>query len=182
MLLSRAKTIFFYYFPAIIFDIHLKYGRRLFIWNSRQKAYLTCLEPIENQSNSQLHPADACLQHLIAVDGAGTWPPQASFGEAWPAEIYPYHQIYLELAPSLSSKELSSDNETNFKRCLEFRAKMRKLLHEQVNLTHVTKLLSLAENKDQKALSAEAWNGLFACIAQSRHAFRYFQPTSIYTI
>ena len=119
------------------------------------------------------HETAGQLQNLIETNGAGSWPPRSSHGDAWPAALRPYHNIYLELAPSLSTKEPSLDTDVNTKRCLEYRARMRKLLHDHIDLPAVKAILSAVETGDESALTADAYNGFFACIALSRHAFRY---------
>lgn len=83
------------------------------------------------------HETAGLLQHLIETDGAGNWPPQASHGDAWPTALRPYHNIYLELAPSFPAREVSLDNEINSGRCLEYRTRMRKLLHDHIDLSAV---------------------------------------------
>jgi hypothetical protein len=118
------------------------------------------------------HETAGLLQHLIETDGAGNWPPQASHGDAWPTALRPYHNIYLELAPSFPAREVSLDNEINFKRCLEYRTRMRKLLHDRIDLPAVKAILLAVEAGDESAFPADAYNGFFACIALSRHAFR----------
>ena len=118
------------------------------------------------------HETAGLLQHLIEADGAGNWPPQASHGDAWPTALRPYHNIYLELAPSLPVREVSLDNEINSKRCLEYRTRMRKLLHDCIDLSAVKAILLAVEAGDKSALPVDAYNGFFACIALSRHAFR----------
>jgi hypothetical protein len=49
---------------------------------------------------------------------------------------------------------------------------MRKLLHDRVDLSAVEAILSAVEAGDESVLTAAAYNGFFACIALSRHAFR----------
>lgn len=118
------------------------------------------------------HPTEISLQNLIEVDGAGSWPPKTSYGQDWPEALRPFHDIYLELVPSLSTADLSSDDHANYKRCLDYRIRYRQMLAERVDLKQVHALLSAAENGTSNILPREAWNGLFACIALSRHAFR----------
>lgn len=118
------------------------------------------------------HPTVAALQNLVVVDGAGSWPPKTSYGQAWPEALRPFHDIYLELVPSLSTAEISTDDLSNYQRCLAYRVKYKQILKERINLKQVEVLLSAAEKSATNILSREAWNGLFACIALSRHAFR----------
>jgi hypothetical protein len=118
------------------------------------------------------HETAGLLQNLIETSGAGSWPPRSSHGNAWPPALRPYHNIYLELAPSLAAKEVSLDTDVNSKRCLEYRTRMRKLLQDHVDLEAVEAILSAVEAGDESALTADAYNGFFACIAMCRHAFR----------
>ncbi|TGO83528.1 hypothetical protein BPOR_0631g00030 [Botrytis porri] len=76
------------------------------------------------------------------------------------------------MAPALSIAELSGNDVKNFQRCLDFRVQMRTLYNDQVNMEEVKTLLDAAEH-DESVLSRAAWNGLFACIALSRHSFRW---------
>lgn len=171
--LARAQITLFFLLPLGILCIVLKYYRG----NTVKKALNQELDLLDGvKANIEIthkrHPTAECLQQLVEAVGAGDWPPRASYGDAWPQALRPYHNIYLELAPSLPQKEVSNDDVVNFARCLNYRAQMWKLLQHHVNLTDVIELLSAAENGDTEALSAVAWNGLFACIALSRHAFR----------
>ncbi|KAJ5986382.1 hypothetical protein N7451_010747 [Penicillium sp. IBT 35674x] len=74
------------------------------------------------------HETADLLQHLVEFDGAGSWPPQASHGKAWPAALRPYHDIYLSLAKALPTASVSLGKETHSSRRLEYRTQMRNLL------------------------------------------------------
>ncbi|KAJ6110140.1 hypothetical protein N7486_002375 [Penicillium sp. IBT 16267x] len=113
------------------------------------------------------------LQHLVEFDGAGSWPPEASHGKAWPTALRPYHDIYLKLAPSLSIENVPLDKEIHYRRRLEYRVQMRNLLRENIDMSAVENILSASEAGDNSVFSAKAYNGFYACIAVSRHAFRW---------
>lgn len=119
------------------------------------------------------HETADLLQHLVQFDGAGSWPPQASHGKAWPAALRPYHDVYFELAKSLPTANVSLDTEIHSSRRFEYRAQMRYLLHERIDMSAVEDILLAAEAGDRSVFSAKAYNGFYACIAVSRHAFRY---------
>ncbi|TAQ85435.1 hypothetical protein B7494_g6256 [Chlorociboria aeruginascens] len=125
------------------------------------------------QTSGNLHPVAKSLQYLVERDGAGTWPPRTSYGKAWPKALQPYHDVYRELAPLLPWKEMSGNDQKNYQRSIDYRAKMRALLHDRVDLKQVEKVLFAAQNGDNTILPGEAWNGLFACIATTRHAYRW---------
>jgi hypothetical protein len=73
----------------------------------------------------------------------------------------------MELSPFLATETMAwEDSETGLTRMKSYRAHARKLLREKVNMEEAKKCL----NSD---LSPEIYNGLFACIAISRHAYRY---------
>ena len=124
------------------------------------------------KATCQAHETAGLLQTLIEMDGAGSWPPRSSHGDAWPRALQSYHAIYLELAPSLPAKEASLDDDVNFERRHGYRTCMRNLLHDRVDISAVKTLLAAVEAGDGSALSADGLNGFYACIALSRHAFR----------
>jgi hypothetical protein len=121
------------------------------------------------------HETAGRLQDLIEFDGAGSWPPQACHNTAWPIALRPYHDVYLKLAKSLPTANVPLDKEIVSKRRLEYRAQMRNLLHNNVDLSAVEEILSVTEAMDRSVLSEKAYNGFYACIAISRHAFRFVQ-------
>ena len=121
---------------------------------------------------SKDHETAGLLRELIETDGAGSWPPRASHGDMWPLALRPYHDIYLQLAPSLSVQQVSLDDNVNSERCLQYRETMRKLLQDNVNLPDVEAILAAVEAGDKLSLPSDAYNGFFACIALSRHAYR----------
>lgn len=118
------------------------------------------------------HETAELLQHLIEFDGGGSWPPEASHSQAWPTELRPYHDVYLGLSKLLPTQKVSLDNELNLRRCLHYRTQILKLLRNKVNLLAVKKILSTVEAGDNSAIPANAYNGFYACVAVSRHAFR----------
>lgn len=112
------------------------------------------------------HPVVRALQDLIDRDGAGSWPPRSSYGMDWPAALRSYHAVYMELSPFLATETMAwEDSEAALTRMKSYRAHARKLLSEKVNMEEAKNCL----NSD---LSPEIYNGLFACIAISRHAYR----------
>jgi hypothetical protein len=115
------------------------------------------------------------LKHLVNADGAGSWPPRATHGDTWPAVLRPYHDIYLEVAPYLSTENISTNNEVNTERRTSFRERVRKALHERVNLPSVKDILSATENEGNAAgiTPPASFNGFSACIAYMRHAYRW---------
>jgi hypothetical protein len=121
---------------------------------------------------SKDHETAGLLHELIETDGAGSWPPRASHGDMWPLALRPYHDIYLQLAPSLSVQQVSLDDNVNSERCFQYRENMRKLLRDNVNLSEVETILAAVEAGNQLAFPSDAYNGFFACIALSRHAYR----------
>ncbi|GES61221.1 indoleamine 23-dioxygenase protein [Aspergillus terreus] len=126
-----------------------------------------CLTPI--RALQHVHETAEKLNTLIEKGGAGSWPPRASHGDAWPAALQTYHDIYLTLAPLLPTTEVLCDDKANAGRINAFRMRMKTLLREGINLVAVENILG--SGKDQ--ISADAWNGLFGCIAISRHAYRW---------
>ncbi|GFF48104.1 hypothetical protein IFM51744_06740 [Aspergillus udagawae] len=114
------------------------------------------------------HETAEKLNTLVEKGGAGTWPPRASHGDAWPAPLQAYHDIYLTLAPLLPTTEVLCDDKANTGRINAFRMRMKALLRERINLAAVENILGSGEDQ----VSADAWNGFFGCIAISRHAYR----------
>ena len=171
--MTKTQIVLWSLFPVAIFCIALEFCRKAFAGKSRSEANFSNAAYAEpKEDNYKRHPTMICLQELLEIDGAGKWPPRTSYGKDWPEVLRPYHDIYLELAPSLQCKELSSDDKINFARCLDYRARMTELLHNRVNLAGVEAILSAAGRANKNVLSSDAWNGFFACIASSRHAFR----------
>ncbi|RFU27639.1 hypothetical protein B7463_g8719, partial [Scytalidium lignicola] len=150
--------------------IYFKYYKKPVAGNLKQQidasddGYVKSLKPIRKP-----HPTQACLEQLLEKEGAGSWPPRTSYGESWPKALRPYHEIYLALAPLLPCK----DDEISFERCLNYRAQMRGLLRDRVQLADVEALLCAAEQENKSILPGEAWNGFYSCIASLRHAFRW---------
>lgn len=107
-----------------------------------------------------------CLKDLLAVSG-GSWPPNTTYGTQWPPALRAYHGAYTKMAPSLATEEVSLDDEENRRRTLAFRRGFEEAL-QRVDMTLVSSLLS----SDDNAMTAMDWNGFFACIALSRHAYR----------
>jgi hypothetical protein len=118
------------------------------------------------------HETAGLLQQLIETVGAGRWPPQPSHGDSWPEALRPYHAIYVQLAPLLPAKTVSLDADVNRKRRLKFQTRMRKLLHDRVDLLAVKALLSASEAGDVSAIPSDVCHGFYSCITMSRHAFR----------
>ncbi|KAJ5663479.1 hypothetical protein N7507_004210 [Penicillium longicatenatum] len=119
------------------------------------------------------HETADLLQKLIEFDGVGSWPPQASHGKAWPIALRPYHGVYLKLAKSLPTANVSLDKEILSRRRFEYRAQMRNLLQDNVDLSAVEEILSVTKATDRALFSENAYNGFYACIAVSRHAYRW---------
>ena len=173
LIISNTQPSFLYLFPATIFGLLISLYHKYIIRKSQQQktqhadAYATFEKPIAYEP----HATQNSLRDLIEIEGAGTWPPTTVYGEAWPEVLQPFHDIYQAMAPALSVVELTGDDVKNFQRCLDFRVQMRQLYNDQVKVEQVKALLDVAE-KDESILSRAAWNGFFACIALSRHAFR----------
>jgi hypothetical protein len=108
---------------------------------------------------------------LVDKDGAGFWPPRAKH-YSWPKFLGPYHDIYLELAPYLSTDKPSLSDAYNTKRRNDFRSRMQKLLKERIDVTEVQKILTEVEAGNWDLIDRDAYNGFFSCIAICRHAYR----------
>lgn len=112
------------------------------------------------------------LDEMVTIGGAGTWPPQAAHGDAWPSPLRPYHHIFKDLSPTLCTEESSTDDEVNSKRIIDFRSRMSDALAE-IDLNAVVAVLESAEKSGNSAITAECYNGFFACMVYLRHAYRY---------
>ncbi|CAG8977803.1 hypothetical protein HYALB_00010888 [Hymenoscyphus albidus] len=170
VVIARIRILLFFTFSAAFITFSIK---RYFQITVKATIQPNAKNTSTKAHTQELHPTEISLRNLIELDGAGSWPPKTSYGKAWPGVLRPYHDIYLELVPSLSTAELSIDDCVNYQRCLDYRAKYRHALEERINIEKVDALLSAAEKEDTKTLLREAWNGLFACIALSRHAYRW---------
>lgn len=118
------------------------------------------------------HETGAALSKLVEADGAGTWPPKANHGD-WPSELLPYHGIYMEMIPFLSSASPSLDDDVNIDRRDHFRSLMSKKLNERVDMALVHELLSSIEAGNWNQCSREAYNGFYCCIGVLRHSYRW---------
>ncbi|KAL4881877.1 hypothetical protein BJY04DRAFT_188244 [Aspergillus karnatakaensis] len=113
------------------------------------------------------------LKHLVEADGAGSWPPRAVHGNAWPEALQPYHHIYLEVIPFLATEDIALDDKLNINRVTAFRERIRGALHDRIHLPAVVNILSPHQPDNREVLSAECFNGFYACISNLRHAFRW---------
>jgi hypothetical protein len=118
------------------------------------------------------HETAGYLQDLVVFDGAGNWPPQTNHGNSWPEPLRPYHEIYLQLVPTLSCATVLPNDLSNYRRCQDYRARMRMLLQGRIVIADVATLLSDMEAGSCVGFDLKAYNGFYACIALSRHAFR----------
>ncbi|KAJ3491149.1 hypothetical protein NLG97_g5651 [Lecanicillium saksenae] len=74
---------------------------------------------------------------------------------------------------AVNEDDISLEDSVNATRINGFRAKMAALLHECIDISAVTALLSKVESGNSFAIGAAEYNGFYACIALSRHAFRW---------
>jgi hypothetical protein len=120
----------------------------------------------------------ACLEALISTDGAGSWPPRASFDlTRWPIAIRPYHFIYHDMVASLTkTRDNSLDPLAVRKARLAFREHMSNLFSTQVDLPSVECILRSSDGAASIAL--EVRNAFSACIAMLRHSYRYVNLTN----
>ncbi|QSZ32491.1 hypothetical protein DSL72_002069 [Monilinia vaccinii-corymbosi] len=172
-IITNTQLSLLYLFAAAIFGLLLKlYHQAILGRLSRKKGQFEDIYAFEKACTDAPHAAQRSLRDLVEINGAGTWPPTTVYGDAWPKVLQPFHNIYQAMAPALSTAELSGNDVENFQRCLDFRAQMRTLYNDQVSMEEVKALLDAAEH-DGSVLSRAAWNGFFACIAMSRHSFRW---------
>ena len=117
------------------------------------------------------HETASILLELFDKDGAGAWPPKANH-DSWPLALRPYKDIYLELAPLLTTTEPSLDDNVNNKRRNKYRSLMRKLLTERINIAQVEEIMASVEAGNWDILPRDAYNGFYACVSVCRHAYR----------
>ncbi|RAL64346.1 hypothetical protein DID88_001822 [Monilinia fructigena] len=173
LIIANTQLSLLYLFPVAMFGLLLNLYRKTILKRSNQQKWPSGDAYVFEKTDVYAsHAAQSSLRQLIEIDGAGTWPPTTVYGNSWPDILRPFHDVYQAMAPALSIAELSSDDVKNFQRCLDFRIQMRTLYNDQVNIEEVKALLDAAEI-DEGVLSRAAWNGFFACIALSRHAFRW---------
>lgn len=112
------------------------------------------------------------LLDLFDKDGAGAWPPKANHS-SWPSALRPYSEIYHQMAPFLSAADTSLGDNVNSHRRETFRAKMRKLLSERINVKAVERILREVETTDDRSnFPRDCYNGFYCCVAVCRHAYR----------
>lgn len=119
------------------------------------------------------HAAARTLQEMINKDGAGSWPPQASYRESWPLVLQPYHDVFFELAPLLPVLDPSVVQVVNEARRAEYRKRLRIMLEERINIEAVEASLSNTTGPESFVTANKAYNGFYACISALRHAFRF---------
>ena len=117
------------------------------------------------------HESASVLLELFDKDGARAWPPKANH-DSWPMALRPYKDIYLELNPLLPAAEPLLDDTVNNERRDRYRSLMRKLLAERINIAQVEEIMVAVEAGNWDVLPRDAYNGLYACIAVCRHAYR----------
>ncbi|OJD34049.1 15-hydroxyprostaglandin dehydrogenase (nad(+)) protein [Diplodia corticola] len=119
------------------------------------------------------HEPAARLHAMIAHDGGGTWPPRfPSDLSAWPAPLRGYHEAYHLWAPHLYSAHPSTSDATNIALRSAFRARLAAALEAHVDVGAVVALLERSET-DAAAVRADVFNAFFACVAMTRHAYRW---------
>ncbi|KAL8786293.1 MAG: hypothetical protein Q9213_002888 [Squamulea squamosa] len=118
------------------------------------------------------HKIAAILSDLVDKDGAGAWPPKANH-DTWPAALEPYKDIYLTCVPHLPAADPSTDDDVNQERRDRYRALMRKLLHERINVAEVEKIMKAVEAGDWSVCPRDAYNAVYCCVAVCRHAYRW---------
>lgn len=116
--------------------------------------------------------AAVALSKLIQYDGAGTWPPRADHVN-WPPALVPYRDTYFEMVPLLSTAKASLDDHINNIIREDFRAKMRKLLKQRINIQEVEEIMAATELDGPGSLPRSALNGFYNCVAVCRHMYRY---------
>lgn len=147
----------------VIFAVVLS-GLSVILLQRRKNQGTDYIDLIKNLPSN--HPVTMALHDLIYRDGAGSWPPKSSYGNSWPTALRPYHAVYMELAPFIATEDLGwEESQQGLTRMKSYRAHARKLLGEKVNIEAVKNALNAP-------LSPEVYNGFFACIAISRHAYR----------
>ena len=117
------------------------------------------------------HETATALLEMVVENGAGSWPPKADHN-GWPPQLRPYKGIYLNLIPLLAVAEPSLDDNVNSQRISNFRSMMSKLLNEHVNYGQIKNIMEAAKEGSCKDFPRDAYNGFYACIACSRHAYR----------
>ncbi|KAI1119755.1 hypothetical protein F5Y10DRAFT_283806 [Nemania abortiva] len=156
-----------------------------FIAAAAWTAFRTFRRPSKNQikskKNDRIRDIDRCssrnevasaLARLIGEDGAGDWPPRSAHHDL-PSCFQPYQDIYLELIPNLSTAHPTLDDDVNRSRIAEFRGSMSKLLAQRINIPEVKAALKRFESGDYSALTREAYNAVYCCVAVCRHAYRW---------
>ncbi|KAI5455769.1 hypothetical protein BGZ63DRAFT_368305 [Mariannaea sp. PMI_226] len=118
------------------------------------------------------HKAAYALAQLVEQDGAGSWPPSASF-VSWPKSLQCYQNIYHELFRSFTVEEPSLCDDFNRQKRYEFRALMQKRLHEKVDLTEVGEIMKSIEQGNWSIMPRLQFNALYSIIAYLRHAYRW---------
>ncbi|KAK5625403.1 hypothetical protein RRF57_001119 [Xylaria bambusicola] len=118
------------------------------------------------------HKVAASLIAMIDKDGAGDWPPRANY-ESWPAALFPYRSIYMELLPMLYTDTPSMDDNVNIERRERYRVAVQSLLRDRITLDDVTTILEEVEADNWSTISRDTLNGFYCCVALSRHAYRW---------
>ncbi|KAJ5286710.1 hypothetical protein N7478_002396 [Penicillium angulare] len=155
-------------FLSLYFDTLISTIRSWIEYVSPRTPYLSLIKNLNTQ-----HASVHKLQYMIHEDGAGSWPPQASYRDSWPPELQPYHDTFVKLAPLVPVLDPSMEPDINAARRDEYRQRVQKLLEQSIDVAEVTSLLSAAVGKESSVMTNEAFNGFYACISALRHAYRW---------
>lgn len=138
--------------------------------SSKCHTFTSEVKALQNQ-----HPVAKSFHKAVSSVGGGVWPPKATHGASWPAQLRPFHDIYIAISSMLAvaKSDISLDDETNCRKIEAFRSKFAQLLREKIDIAEVQIILERAELSASDELPSDAYNGFYACIAMSRHAFRW---------
>ncbi|KAF7289052.1 hypothetical protein HMN09_01353400 [Mycena chlorophos] len=117
------------------------------------------------------HAAVDRLRNLV-LSGGGEWPPRATYRDTWPREMQIYDTLWREMESLFPVLESSTDNAHNRKLIDSFRARMRSLLAERVDMRDVQNALERAA-ADPDSCSQAAWLGMWLVVSMLRHAYRW---------
>ncbi|KAJ3163248.1 hypothetical protein HDU86_002418 [Geranomyces michiganensis] len=127
-----------------------------------------------NQNGISVQSATAALENLVAVDGAGSWPPRYICDEHWPSHLRAYAEIARRVPSKLAVLVPSTDDDANRATINAFRTWLTEELACAVNLPVTMSILDeITSHANADTDLHRIVNSFLSCVDFLRHAYRW---------